>query len=166
MLPGCAPEPDLMSPTGHEIQGTSEMIPGAATVAFFEPDAENPHGYEHDGNGTKMFWDGSVTQEIDGVPMFVDNDGTDWLRHHLIPTSAEPLTDETIAAMKWEIMVGETHREAEALTRSLEALHTRFGFLTSCVEQPNKDLRDALTAAREKSIALRQRDLDAQETAS
>lgn len=103
-----------VAPNGCEINGTSELIPGAADV-YFEADGE----WEHSGNGTKMFWDGSDTQTIEGCPLFTDTDGSDWLLHHLLPPGCEPMSKEQIDKLNEEFKVGYALNAARALEAQL-----------------------------------------------
>lgn len=105
----------MLAPTGQEINGTFETVLGCAAVSFHAAPATS---YEHAG-GTKMFWDTSETKTIDGVPAFIDNDGTDWLAHHLIEEDAEPLPDDVIALFKAEMKIGEALLHAIALANAM-----------------------------------------------
>lgn len=102
------------APNGSEINGTFELVPGAADVSF-EADGE----WEHSGNGTDMFWDGSETQKIEGCPIFTDKDGSDWLLHHLLPPGSEPMSKDQIDKLNEEFRVGYALNAARALEAQL-----------------------------------------------
>src|SRR3546814_15613319 len=80
----------FFSPTGDELQGTLETMQGAASVRFETPDRL----FSHTGANTE-FHNGMKTNEIQGVPLFVDASGEAWLLHHILPKDA-PLTPRTI----------------------------------------------------------------------
>lgn len=109
----------MKAPTGDELQGTYELVEGAADVTF---DTDNECGYDHTGNGTEMFWDGALTLQIADVTMFLDESGHDWLLHHLIPDEAEPLSQATINLFNAEILYGQALRSAEKLVGHMAAL--------------------------------------------
>src|SRR3546814_17626036 len=86
----------FFSPTGDELQGTLETMQGAASVRFETPDRL----FSHTGANTE-FHNGMKTNEIQGVPLFVDASGEEWLLHHLIPQD-EPLTTAKIDLLNHE----------------------------------------------------------------
>ncbi len=69
-----------------------------------------------------MFWDSTTTKVIEGAAMFIDENGSDWLAHHLIDADAEPLPDSVITLFKTEIAVGESLLLAIDLASSMTAL--------------------------------------------
>src|SRR3546814_16178753 len=86
----------FFSPTGDELQGTLETMQGAASVRFETPDRL----FSHTGANTE-FHNGMKTHEIQGVPLFVDASGEEWLLHHHLPQD-EPLPTATIALLNHE----------------------------------------------------------------
>lgn len=137
--------PEFTAPNGGEIQGTSEAILGAASVTFGDTAQE----YDHSG-GTEMFWDTSTTETIEGVPMFTDEDGSDWLAHHLIPEGCEPMSAEDLAVLDEEDRIGYALRAARALYGH-KALDTgQNGQINAIIA----DLHTRYLAAKERSIKL------------
>jgi hypothetical protein len=106
---------DFVAPTGDEIQGTSEVTEGAAAVDFTSADGD----FDHSG-GTNMFWDGQVTNTIDGVPLFTCASGEDWLKHHLVPREQRNnLPCIVVEGMREELRLG-------YLLESLKATRSAF----------------------------------------
>lgn len=71
------------APTGVEIVGTLEMIPGTAIASDF---ARNPDGsisVEYDG-GTDVDWDGQATVTRNGKKVYVDDSGGEWTEDQLV----------------------------------------------------------------------------------
>lgn len=71
------------SPTGSEIIGTLETIPGVAAAEEFDA-AGKP---EYSGS-TEVDWDNQKTIERNGSLVYVDDDGAEWLFSDLTPVSA------------------------------------------------------------------------------
>jgi len=154
---------ELKSPTGDEIQGTYELVPGSSYVTF----GDGEPGFEHCGD-TKMHWDGSITQTIDGVALFTDDSGIDWLRHHLIPESAQGLSIETIDTFNAELRIGATLEAARSLQSKLASI-TAHGD-ARCVISFNVDATVAILAAeyahaKQCSVQARAAELAAQPAA-
>jgi hypothetical protein len=148
---------EFMSPNGGDIQGTSEVILGAAEVTFSEDGS-----YEHGGH-TEMFWDTSETDSIDGVPMFTDDGGEDWLQHHLLPQRIEILGEEDeevevegmdsdqIAVLRRELAIGRALEAALKLAQHKNVLtNAQADDLTATVI----DLKQRYREAKQRSIAL------------
>src|SRR3546814_10581308 len=73
-------EIQMFAPTGDDIKGTLETVQAAARASFHDGGKE----FRHTGSSTE-FHDSMLTKCIDGVPLFVDSSGDEWLLHHLIP---------------------------------------------------------------------------------
>ena len=110
---------ELYAPNGAEIQGTYEMVPGAASVTFADEDTRT---WEHEG-GTKMFWNGSETKTIDGVTLFIDDEGFEWLEHHLIPEGQKPLSHETQNLIGSEMRMGKLVESYRKTADCMKAMH-------------------------------------------
>jgi hypothetical protein len=107
----------FFAPTGEELQGTSESVPGTSPCSFTNEERD----YDHDG-GTKFFYDGAETLSIEGVTLFTCESGDDWLAHHLIPgdgfegdEAPDGLSDKTIALIKTELNIGYALEAAKRL---------------------------------------------------
>jgi len=156
---------ELKSPTGDDLQGCYEMVPGTCYGAFTQ------HGDKlsfEASDGTKMHWDGSTTQTIDAVSMFTDESGHDWLQHHLIPESAQRLSIETIDTFNAELRIGATLEAARSLQNNLASI-TAHGD-ARCVISFNVDATVAILAAeyahaKQCSIQARAAELAAQPAA-
>src|SRR3546814_1227121 len=106
----------FFSPTGDELQGTLETMQGAASVRFETPDRL----FSHTGANTE-FHNGRKTNEIQGVPLFVDASGEEWLLHHLIPQD-EPLTTATIDLLNHEYHIGMALETARNLKSAVSTI--------------------------------------------
>lgn len=81
----------LVSPTGAEIIGTIERIPGVAFICpSFQQDADGKMqwSFEHEGE-TKVDWDGQETVTACGETLFQDENGAEWLQRELLVVPAE-----------------------------------------------------------------------------
>lgn len=151
---------ELVAPTGAEIKGTFELVPGTAGVSFTTEEAS---GYDHDGSGTDMCWDGAITKTIGDATVFSDENGEEWLLHHLVADEDEAgkIRNETIAAMRREMVIGETLGEMKELDKSLDLLRTRFNL---DVRVPSDGvvgiLHAELLSTRTLALALKKRDLE------
>ena len=143
---------NLKAPTGEEIRGTQENVPGAAGVVF---NAETNAGFDHDGSGTDMFWDAAETAEIAGAVMFTDRAGMDWMQHHLIPEDAEPLTSEALDAFQKEERVGML---LDALERA-EMLSAEAGISMLLTRNAVADTRKIYERLKARSLELKARDM-------
>lgn len=144
---------DFKAPTGDGLQGTADKVPGAAGVTWDES-ASDPGEFEHDG-GTKMFWNDSSTQTIAGATVWIDESGSEWLEHHLLPVDAEPVSDDTIDAFDKEMKVGR-------LLDALEAVEvaSRAAGLSLCLRWGAiDDTRKTSAALKKRSMELKARDL-------
>lgn len=144
---------DFKAPTGEEIVGTFDKVTGSCRVNWNE-DGTTPAEFEHSGD-TKMFWDSSVTQSNAGTTLWLDDAGSTWPDHHLIPEDAEPVTDETIDAMDKEQKVGAL---LDALVAA-DAATTALGITSRLSWGALADTRQTFEALKEKAIALKKRDL-------
>src|SRR3546814_15383279 len=82
-------EIQMFAPTGDDIKGTLETVQAAARASFHDGGKE----FRHTGSSTE-FHDSMLTTCIDGVPLFVDSSGDEWLLHHLIPDETPPSAGE------------------------------------------------------------------------
>jgi len=147
----------MISPSGDEIQGLSNKVLGACRVTF---DADEEGGFSYDGD-TKMFWDASETQKIDGVPLFTDASGYDWLQHHLIPEGSDALFAKTIDLIHAELRQGEALVAAEEMVRSIKNISDRrpdggveaIELLRDWLRQEYHKLRDEVKAAIAAELA-------------
>ena len=114
---------DFKAPNGAEIKGTYETVLGTAETRFIGPKAE----YDHCG-GTDMHWDTSTTADIAGVPMLTDENGEDWLQHHLIPVDAKPLSDVLIHKCNEEIVYGQALEAQINLDKTIDVLERVYGW--------------------------------------
>lgn len=150
---------ELHSPTGQEIQGTYEKVPGSASVGFAM--GEGVLSFEHDGSGTKMFWDGSATQEIDDVALFIDIDGHDWLFHHLVPHD-DGLSAETVKLIRDELEAGDALEAAKQLAKCMGVMPAgHFARVTINWPQIVRDLEGAYEIAKDLAVAAIQKELAA-----
>lgn len=74
----------LQSPTGLDICGTLEVVPGVAMIINSEikPAIEGEFDIEYEGS-SEMYWDDSQTKELDGERIFVDSAGGHWPENEL-----------------------------------------------------------------------------------
>lgn len=90
------------SPTGSRITGTLERIPGVARIDEDSFRANGKGQIDFDWSGeTKIDWDGQKTvlrKMANGTaqPVFVDEDGAEWLASQLI-LAEEDETEDTAA---------------------------------------------------------------------
>jgi hypothetical protein len=154
----------FFAPNGAELQGTSETVDGAASCVFEGDD----RSYDHDGNGTKIFWDGMTTQTIDGVTLFTDaDDGLDWLAHHLIPgdengVGPDPLSEETLAIIKEELRIGYALEAAKKLQSAMDRID-QSNSVRVYVNAPGAvtELSRAYTAAKRRALTAIADELEA-----
>lgn len=143
------------APTGAEIRGTYEQVPGAASVAFHSADRD----FTHSGQGTEMFWDATLTQKIGDVALFSDTNGKDWLQHHLIPDGT-PLSPATIKIIRHELLVGEAMEAAIALHQALSAIPLE-DLVTIKWNRQLDGIRGAYYVAKSNSVQAISRELEA-----
>lgn len=76
-------EGKLYAPTGAGIIATSDFVPGNAlfSTVILEPDGTYIPDYDGE---TEMCWDGQYTDELDGRPTYVDDNGEQWPESFLI----------------------------------------------------------------------------------
>lgn len=137
---------EFTAPNGGEIQGTSETVLGASGVTF----GDTPTDYDHDG-GSKMFWDTSTTETIEGVSMFTCDGGDDWLAHHLIPEGCEPMSAEDLAVLGEEDRIGYALRAARELHLCHDALRPEDQKALGAII---RDLTHRYGEAKKRSIEL------------
>lgn len=75
----------LKAPSGSLIVGTLEDIPGCVAMISGIADSKTKTGeYDIDYEGTtEVNWDGQETRRVDGVRIFVDEDGLEWAETEL-----------------------------------------------------------------------------------
>lgn len=80
----------LMAPTGEDIIGTLEVVPGHAELSS-PPErlADGSIHYDHAGE-TEVFWDDQETVTDEGKIVFVDAAGYSWRADQLIHCRAHP----------------------------------------------------------------------------
>jgi hypothetical protein len=84
----------VKSPTGAEIIGTVETIPGVARIARFNRTDDGALEFEWAGD-TEISWDDQVTVRRDGETLFEDADGATWKESELL--ISEPAEEEADA---------------------------------------------------------------------
>jgi predicted transcriptional regulator len=90
----------LQSPTGKDIVGTDERIPGTAQIinSGIEAQQSVDGQYDIDYEGTTdVGWDGQETRTACGQRIFVDSDGGLWLERELVLVAE---TEEEVEAIK------------------------------------------------------------------
>lgn len=145
----------MFAPTGDNLQGTLETIQAAARASFHA----NGKEFRHTGSSTE-FLNGMLTKHIDGVPVFVDESGEEWLLHHLIPDET-PLSSNTIALLNSEYQIGTTLEAARLLDAEMTPLvkHIRNAPTLSALPGVIKDLEQSYAAAKAISISSIEREL-------
>src|SRR3546814_17651780 len=93
-------EIQMFAPTGDDIKGTLETVQAAARASFHDGGKE----FRHTGSSTE-FHDSMLTTCIDGVPLFVDSSGDEWLLNHLIPDET-PLSACALELLNAEYQIG------------------------------------------------------------
>lgn len=80
-----------ISPTNRPIVSSAEIIPGAARIApgRFSPSANGEYEFDYDG-GTEIDWDGGETVRRQGVRVFFDDQGAEWLENQIKLVDEEP----------------------------------------------------------------------------
>jgi hypothetical protein len=73
----------VLSPTGRPIRGTLERCSACRPVTF-NVDANGQLSYEHDGRPPHLYAEQLRTLRRLGQPVFVDDDGTEWLLSQLV----------------------------------------------------------------------------------
>lgn len=143
------------APTSDELQGTLEDLQAACSVRFYNSE----RGFEHNGARTNIFDNGMHTKQIDGIPVFVDSSGEEWLQHHLI-LEGDPLSQATIALFNHEFYIGTALETARRLQNDLKALPD--GHISPSLAnlpQAIRDLEQAYTVAKATSIEAATREL-------
>lgn len=73
------------TPTGKEIVGALETVPGCANIApdSFRYEADGSIKFDYGGE-TRMYWEEQRAVETDGQPVYLDDDGEEWKEDELI----------------------------------------------------------------------------------
>lgn len=74
--------PNFVTPTGLQVKGTVERIPGTARTEGLKVDGQGKVEPIY-GGGTDVCWDGQVTVVQDGHRLWVDEDGDEWPENKL-----------------------------------------------------------------------------------
>src|SRR3546814_9848965 len=92
------------------------------------------------------------TNEIQGVPLFVDASGEEWLLHHLIPQD-EPLTTATIDLLNHEYHIGMALETARNLKSAVSTIAGNY-VAPALASLPDaiRDLEQSYSAAKALSI--------------
>ena len=106
------------APTGAEIRGTNELLSGTCGVIFADATA----GYDHDTGGTNVNWDGQETEQVNGSSVFIDENGSEWLGHHLIPADDDPAPDEAFQFLRDELAAGRALALADKLVEATKGM--------------------------------------------
>lgn len=91
---------DAFAPDGTAIVGTLEVINGCADLAWFEEQDDGSMKPSYTGS-TDVYWEGQRTVRRDGEPVYVDDNGKEWLDYQVIfkrRPEPEPKADHTLEA--------------------------------------------------------------------
>lgn len=80
----------LIAPTGAEIIGTLERIPGVALLQSAPTELNKEPDYS---GTTDMNWDGQQTEELNGEILWIDENGQCWPTSLLIPDRRKACTN-------------------------------------------------------------------------
>lgn len=138
------------APTGAEIRGTNELLSGTCGVTFVSSQA----GYEFDGSGTKVDWDGSETETIREAAVFADDNGDEWLQHHLIPIDADPQPDEAYQFLRDELAAGRALALADKLVEATRGMGNGTAHNYALGAQTSLRIVHARTRAASKIIGM------------
>jgi hypothetical protein len=154
-------EIQMFAPTGDDIKGTLETVQAAARASFHDGGKE----FRHTGSSTE-FHDSMLTKCIDGVPLFVDSSGDEWLLHHLIPDET-PLSAGALELLNAEYQIGVTLEAARLLDTETKSLLKWMSNAPPCDGLPDliRDLEQSYAAAKAISISVIARELAAREVA-
>jgi hypothetical protein len=133
----------LISPTGHDIRGTYERLTGTYPVHFNDERAE----FDYTGGSSEFFDEDAKVIEIDGAATFLDENGDEWLAHHLIPADMDPLSSATLDLIAEEMVIGDA-------LESAKRLHQDLGFIAE--GNPVRAYIDASSAVEALETAYRE----------